>query len=214
MRAGRAIRTVGLAVAVMLMALVPRATSASPVLNVLADCSATTCFGATYQLIIDDGGTTDTNYLATLIIDTTGYNGGESFISSVDFKVSNTVSSATLTSAPGNLANWTTVINLGQAGGNCSSSGGGFVTSCDFATVAEAPVGGLLTWAWNFSTSSPISFGHMGAKYNNSAGTTPGQLVSISTVHQVPEPTSLSLLGLGLFFLAAVGSRRLTRQAK
>jgi hypothetical protein len=193
-------RSLGMiAVATVLMVLgSPGVGTPAPILNVDVDCGAVDCFGSTYSLVIDDGGTTDTNFLATLTINTTGYSGSQSFISAVDFKVSNTVTSATLTAAPGTDANWVTVVNQGQAGGACSGSGGGFVTSCDTAPVAEAPIGGVLIWTWNFSTSSAIDFGHIGAKYNNADGKTKGQILSFGGETTVPEPGSLVLLGLGL----------------
>ena len=121
------------------------------------------CFGSTYNLVIDDGGTTDNNYTATLTVNTTGENvAAITHISAVDFKVASTVISASLTSAPGVDANWNTVVNLGQAGNECSGAGGGFITSCDAAPSTEAPTGGVLIWTWNFSSVGPIEFGHIG----------------------------------------------------
>lgn len=204
------IGVIGIALALMVLA-VPRAGAASPVVIAEVNCDLLNCFGSTYKLVIDDGGTTDTNYIATLIVDTSEYSGTQGFISAVDFKVSSSVTSASLTSAPGIDSNWNTVWNLGQAGGNCSGSGTGFVTSCDAAPVTGAPIGGVLTWSWNFATSGAINFGHLGVKYNNAAGTTPGQLLSADAT-KVPEPTSLSLLGFGLVSLGAAGRNQIRRR--
>ena len=79
----------------------------------------------------------------------------------------------------------------------------------DGAPVAEAPIGSVLTWTWNFTTTSLIDFGHIGVKFNNGAGTTNGQLISVGAT-QVPEPSSLAMLGVGVFGLLA-GTRRRSR---
>jgi hypothetical protein len=196
------------ALLLMILAL-PRVGAATPILSEVANCGLVNCFGTTLGLIIDDGGTADNIYTAILNVDTSGYSGSQDFISAVDFKVGSSVDSAQLTSAPivgGTLNSWTTVWNTGQAGSACAGSGTGFVTSCDSAPVTLAPIGGLLTWTWTFTTTSLVDFGHIGVKFNNAAGTTPGQLISVGAT-QVPEPSSFALFALGTAALA-FGSRR------
>jgi hypothetical protein len=184
----------------------PRVGAATPILSDVVNCGLVKCFGTDIGLIIDDGGTADNNYTAILTVDTSEYSGSQDFISAVDFKVGSSVTSAQLTSAPGTDSLWKTVINSGQVGGACSGTGTGFVTSCDSAPVTEATIGGVLTWTWTFTTTSLIDFGHIGVKFNNSDGTTSGQMISVSAT-QVPEPSSLALLALGAAALA-FGSRR------
>jgi hypothetical protein len=189
----------------------PRVGSATPILSEVVNCGLVNCFGTDIGLIIDDGGTADNIYTAILTVDTTEYSGSQDFISAVDFKVGSSVTYAKLTSAPltglGTLENdWSTVYNKGQAGNACSGTGTGFVTSCDTAPVVEAPLGGLLTWTWTFTTDSAIDFGHIGVKFNNTAGTTSGQMISVNST-QLPEPSSLALFAVGAAALA-FGSRR------
>jgi len=194
---------------VLMILAMPRVGAATPILSDVVNCGKVNCFGTTIGFIVDDGGTTDNTYTAILTIDTTEYSGSQDFISAVDFKVGSSVTSAQLLSAPGIDTNWKTVVNSGQSSGACSGSGTGFVTSCDSAPVAEAPIGGSLTWMWTFTTTSFVDFGHIGVKFNNAAGTTPGQLISVGAT-QVPEPSSLALLALGTVALA-FGSRRRAR---
>lgn len=206
-RRGRAV-WMGWIVGVLALCAVTNYAAADAILSATFATNSTCggdCFGSTYSLVIDDGGTADTNYHAILTVNTTQYSGPGTHISAVDFKVGNSVSSATLTSAPGDAANWFTVFNNGQAGQECSGSGQGFVTSCDQAPSNLAPVGGMLTWEWDFTSSSDITFGHLGVKYDNAAGNLQGQIISISTV---PEPSATVLLGVALFVLAGLGGWR------
>jgi hypothetical protein len=161
------------------------------------------CFGSTYELNIVGTGP---SYTATLTIDTSGYTGPATHISAVNFKASSDVSSMTLTSAPGGTAAWATgEANIGNAG--CGGGGEGFVCSQD-AAAPGAALGGTLVWSWNFTPTGslfPDLLGaHIGAKYNNASGTLNGQIMS-EEFAQVPEPSTLLLLGTGLLGLAGFG---------
>jgi PEP-CTERM motif len=71
-----------------------------------------------------------------------------------------------------------------------------------------------LEWDWTFSSNDSIAFGHIGASYNNAAGTVEGQNTSISNATgapgggapggKIPEPSALILLGSGLLALGGI----------
>ena len=178
----------------------------------LSGCSS--CFGSVYTLTVNPttlGSTTD--FTVTLTIDTTAASAGPATaISSVNFKISNTVTSFTLTSAPGGTGAWVTSQNgINNAG--CAGSGAGFVCSQDTAPVTSAQLGGVFTWTWDITIPSGSLFtpnlagSHIGAKYNNSAGTLNGFITSETT--PIPEPGTLALFGTGLIALAGVIRRKL-----
>src|SRR4030095_160218 len=152
------------------------------------------------------------------------YTGSETFIASVDFKPDgNTITSATLTAAQGGMGCWTATINLGQAAGDCASSGNGFICSNDTGTNSLAPVttGGVVNydWQWHFIMSGAVDPGHLVARFNNASDTDNGQIVSISDFGsgtpsgKVPEPSALILLGAGLLASRIVLKKLGTRHA-
>ena len=201
--------------------------SSSPA-TVILDQSWTTdtqcggdCFGSTYRLIINDGGTNDNSFSARLIVDASAYvpPAGKSdytFISAVDFKAANNVSSASLTAAPTDTTGWNLSFNDGQVAADCSGSGSGFLCSNDSGPNALAPVPHSPAYEWDFDFALPaggnnddIAFGHLGTRYCNSSDTCRGVIVSIDGNGQVPEPSTLLLLGVGLIALSFFARSRL-----
>jgi hypothetical protein len=195
----------------------PDAATAMPLYTFFGDCSSASCFGSTYKLIIDNANDTNsTTYKASLIIDTTGYNGPGDYVDAVDFKVVNSVigSNYALVSAPGGAGNWSIDFNSGQAANDCANGGGFKFCARDSNFNTLAPVGGILAWDWTFQSNDTIAFGHIGASYNNLWGTLNGNNTSISsarTVGALPIPGTMFLLGAGLIVLSA-SVRRLGRK--
>jgi len=187
--------------------------SANTLYTFLGDCSTASCFGSTYTLVIGDANdATNSTYTANLIIDTSAYSGIPSpvYIDAVDIKVVNSIINPpgiVLTDAPGGASNWDIVFNNGQAATDCSAGGGFFICARDPNANNLAPVGGILNWLWTFSSNDAISFGHIGASYNNAAGTINGNNTSISGAVPLPEPPAFLLVGVGLLAIVAVGRR-------
>jgi hypothetical protein len=184
-------------------------------------CTNNTCQGAIYELTysgnpISSTATTQT-FAITLTIDPTGYNGGGAFINAVAPKVSNTENSVTLASAPGVLANWTT-LNGGVNAGGCSMAGAGFVCAEDEhppskVPLGDAPVPKATTYTWEFDITVPTggltpNLGTIKVEYTDGSGKKVGNLVSEPiTLEVVPEPSTAVLLAAGLGCIAGLWRR-------
>ena len=200
---------VGVVLAVLALLGAPITAPAAPLYTFHGECGGTAnCFGSAYSLIIGDANDAqNTTYTAQLIINTANYSGPGQFIDAVDFKAVNNVNSFALINAPGGAANWSSVFNGGQAATDCGSGGGFFVCARDPNPNNLAPITlGILIWDWTFSSINPISFGHIGASYNNAAGTINGNNTSISSA-TLSGPTTILLLASGLFALAGVARK-------
>jgi hypothetical protein len=193
------------------------------------------CFGLTYHLQVIDGQSPG-QYTATLDITGT-YAGTMTFIGAVDIKPGDVIGPPTpsLLAAPGPESDWTTLWENGQAAGNCLNGSGKFLCSYDTGTNTDAPVtnGSPVNyrWQWNFSLDSGgYTFGHLGVNFtvaddsstrgNCDTPSNPlgldclqdGQNLSISGSGQVPEATTLLLLGSGLIVMSVFARVRLGTQ--
>jgi hypothetical protein len=184
-------------------------------------CTNNTCQGAIYELTysgspIASTPTTQT-FEVTLTINPTGYNGGGAFINAVAPKVSSTVNSAALVTAPGVLSNWTAMTNKGANATGCSMGGSGFVCAEDSiapTVPTDAPVPTATTYTWVFDIAIPTgtlltgtppaaNAASIKVEYTNSAGTKVGALVTEPiTLEVTPEPSTLLLVGVGVTLLA------------
>jgi hypothetical protein len=186
-----------------------------------------TCNGATYWLTysgaaLPDADPNNETFRITLSIDTSGMAAAFYALDGAAIKVSATPNlvSATLVSAPGNLAEWAIVAGGIDADG-CSGNGGGFVCADWVGAGVGTPVGGLLTFVFDMTVANGTLFTGLSqasikAHYVDVNGRKIGDLTSENISLQegggppqeIPEPQTLALLGLGLLGLALVRRKR------
>jgi PEP-CTERM motif len=181
------------------------------------DCD--TCQGAIYTLSYDGSpisstATTET-FRVTYTIDTSSLdNFGAEAIDTVAIKVTNSVKSGSLFSAPA--GNWMSNINKGLNANGCSNGGSGFI--CAMTTTDHtALVGGILNWVFDVEVNQGTLFTEptlstIKARYVDANGNKVGALVSedIGLQEKVPEPGPLALLSIGLL---GIGLRRFKKAA-
>jgi hypothetical protein len=177
-----------------------------------------TCFGNIYTLTYDFLG--GDNYLFTLTIDTSGYNGQGDFLNAVAIKPGGDIQSATLVTQPGG---YSTMIG-GLSANECNGSSAGFICS-SYLNGGGVPVPvGTYTFSWNaivgdlftgpgegsvkaLFTQSCIADvkGCPDSRYKQ-AGLTSEQI----TVHEgeVPEPPSLLLFSSSLLGFVWMARKR------
>jgi len=212
-----------LAVFLLAISAIPAAAGSITINSTNCTSSGGNCYGLSWTLDIISGTFTGTggtyNYQAALIVGDdpflTSSSSGQ-IISAVAFKATNSLIDAELVSTPTGTGPWSTSAkNLASSG--CVGGSDDFV--CSSTTGAEAITGGTLQWKWYFSSNDP-GVGQIGAEMHIGAKMTTldplvrGRLMSAhSTVTSVPEPSSLSLLAVGVAGLLArsrkqFGSRR------
>ena len=178
--------------------------------------SCGSCQGSLYDLTysgspISTTATTET-FRISYTIDAAGYTGAGTFLDTVALKVSSSLVNATLTSAPGGVANWVEMLGgLNSAG--CSGAGGGY-DCVRVAALVNAPIvpGGTYEWVFDIEVATGTLFTGPGessvkARYVNSAGGKVGALVSEGVTLSVPEPGAISLASMAFLALRRRGMR-------
>ncbi len=192
-----------LAAFVLLLVAAPPA-NADATLTIGPTCGS--CFGGTYKLSFtgDNSGSTFTVRL-TITTPSTGVVAGQ-YISAVDFSDSKKIASLSLTGTnAGAVGDWTTVTdNLSNNG--CGQAPLNATFGCSYETVTPYNLalanGTTYYWEWTVTFNKPgldtnLADMHIGAKYEDAGGSN-GHIVSENGTTQVPEPSTLVLLGTGL----------------
>jgi hypothetical protein len=168
----------------------------------LSDCGSggTGCPAATYSF---DVGTTTASLTVTI---TGAVNSTNDFITGVDLGITPTSTSLNITNLTPPSSGWSFDAGPLSSGGTCGGSSSNFLcASASPLTSLPISTGGVYTWTWTYNAIDPsaiFSTGdvHVGTEYGPNSGNFQGLIVSETgaTSTSVPEPASLTFLGLGL----------------
>ena len=174
------------------------------------NCSS--CYGSIYTLsylgLQASTATTETHRIS-LTVDAAGFEerpaNSNQYISAVALKVSNSVLSGSLLSAPGGIGAWELRLG-GLNANNCSGAGSGFVCAQDgYPNAAQTNVANPV-YSWVFQITTPkgdlftsTNEASIKANYDPMGGTVTSENITLGG--QVPEPATVSLVigGMGVW---------------
>lgn len=162
---------------------------------VLDDCDAYGCEGSSISLAVTENA--DGSFDVDLGIDTSGYTGSRTLITSASFKAVSglTVDDLTLVGTPG--GSWSPALEQNINNADCSGEGNDF--ACTEGSVEIGPDTTPGQWSFHVAQGSllPRSDWHIGFKYGEGSGRI------ISATAPVPEPSAALAFALGGLMVGA-----------
>jgi hypothetical protein len=155
-------------------------------------------------------------YDVTLTVDTSLFNQGPGFLTSVAMQFTG-ASSVTLAGAPGSLGDWSAIVAGGTSANGCDGHGNFWCTQ-NITGIAPVPAAGIYTFVFDVFGSAGSAGTDSDIKAEYAAGPNPtnsknlgqtSQGIGIGAGTSVPEPGSLPLLGIGLIVVLGFAGRKL-----